>query len=561
MKHIKVWLMEMACAREKQTLVQTNTSNLLYCHNYQLFFNTPSALIYDAFLWYNFVILKAKMKTKINIYMALVTAFAVILANTAMVFADEQTVAGSSSSGSGKVLSDTEQKQQEFLNKLNDELDMTKADYRQVLNNISTTDRGLKNVSEDQMTLQDQLDNLDSMVNQSKNRLNDVLLKIAQTENRITYIYDQIELKKIQIESQRNLLKEYITMIYKAQNEYVTLDEKGQLDAFKLLLSDESVDENLRKLKYFDLLNETGQQMIDGLDASVKELHDYKDELKVRNEKLKEFEDGIAKEKEALVLQKEAKETLLRITNGQESIYAKLFEQSLKEKDLVLSDLKNLANAITFVENKIREQGDNFNPDEYMELLDSRTQALYEFRMRGEELGQFIWPVIPRQGISAYFHDPNYGFGMVHNAVDIPTYQGTDVQAVADGVVYSAKDNDYGYSYIILAHADGVMTVYGHISKIMVKEGHVVKQGEAIAASGGMPGTKGAGYMTTGPHLHFEVMVNGRYVDPINFLSLSVMSKSLVEETLPEKYWNKWEDDVINSAENAINKRSDSSVE
>lgn len=503
-----------------------------------------SALMYESFLWYNLLI----MKTKINIYMALITAFAVVLANAAMVFADEQALEAES----GVQLSETGEKQQEFLNKLQDELAMTRADYRQILNNISSTNRGLEGVSVDQMTLQDQLDNLDNLATQTKKRLTEIQLKIAQTENRINYIYDQVELKKITIESQRNLLKEYIAIIYKEQNEYITFDEQGELDAFKLLLSDESVGENLRKLKYFDLLNEAGQQMIDNLDASVKELHDYKEELTNRREGLKQLEDDVVKEREALDLQKQAKETLLRITNGQENIYEKLYEQSLREKELVLSDLKNLTNAIAFVENKIREQGDNFNPDEYLKLLDARTQALYEFRMRGEELGQFIWPAMPRQGISAHFHDPNYGFGIVHNAVDIPAYQGTEVLAVADGVVYSARDNEYGYSYIILAHSDGVMTVYGHINKILVKEGDTLKQGDVIGLSGGMPGTLGAGYMTTGPHLHFEVMVNGRYVDPLNFLSLSVMPKSLVEETLPEKYWSKWEDDVINAANDAI---------
>jgi murein DD-endopeptidase MepM/ murein hydrolase activator NlpD len=132
--------------------------------------------------------------------------------------------------------------------------------------------------------------------------------------------------------------------------------------------------------------------------------------------------------------------------------------------------------------------------------------------------------------------------------VDIPAYQGTPIQAAADGVVYTARDNGYGYNYIILAHADGFMSVYGHVSEIMVQEGETVPQGGIIAMSGGMPGTKGAGYMTTGPHLHFEVLKNGTYTDPLDYLSLDVLTREQVEGQLPEKYWDKWENDSFKAA-------------
>ena len=60
-------------------------------------------------------------------------------------------------------------------------------------------------------------------------------------------------------------------------------------------------------------------------------------------------------------------------------------------------------------------------------------------------------------------------FGVQHNAIDIPQYQGTPVRAVADGVVYVARDNGYGAA-IILSHAGGFMTVYGHVSSIWYQQ-------------------------------------------------------------------------------------------
>ena len=74
------------------------------------------------------------------------------------------------------------------------------------------------------------------------------------------------------------------------------------------------------------------------------------------------------------------------------------------------------------------------------------------------------------------------------------------------------------YSYILIIHNNGFSTVYGHVSKIYVKDGDRVDQGQIIGITGGMPGTPGAGKFSTGPHLHFEIYLNGNVVDPEKYL-------------------------------------------
>jgi len=135
------------------------------------------------------------------------------------------------------------------------------------------------------------------------------------------------------------------------------------------------------------------------------------------------------------------------------------------------------------------------------------------------------WPIYPKKGLSATFRDPSYyaKFKMQHNAIDIPALQGTPIKSAEAGYVYKAKDNGYGYSYIIILHKNKIRTVYGHVSKIFVKEGQLVQKGELIALSGGKPGTKGAGKMTTGPHLHFEVLQDGIYRNPLDILDNTVL--------------------------------------
>jgi murein DD-endopeptidase MepM/ murein hydrolase activator NlpD len=123
-----------------------------------------------------------------------------------------------------------------------------------------------------------------------------------------------------------------------------------------------------------------------------------------------------------------------------------------------------------------------------------------------------LWPV--RGRITAGFGqrlDPFSGEGVFHSGVDICTPYGTRVESAADGLIVRAGwDSGYG-NEIVVDHGYGMTTKYGHLSKIFVIVGQEVKRGEVIGAVG-MTGK------TTGPHLHYEVMVNDTPVNPMKYL-------------------------------------------
>jgi len=116
--------------------------------------------------------------------------------------------------------------------------------------------------------------------------------------------------------------------------------------------------------------------------------------------------------------------------------------------------------------------------------------------------------------ISSYFGsraDPFDGRTAFHKGVDFAAPEGSQVIAVAKGVVTWSRDR-FGYGRVVeINHGNGLVTRYAHNERLLVKVGDTVQRGQAIAAIGSTG-------RSTGPHLHFEVLKNGRQVDPMSFV-------------------------------------------
>lgn len=107
---------------------------------------------------------------------------------------------------------------------------------------------------------------------------------------------------------------------------------------------------------------------------------------------------------------------------------------------------------------------------------------------------------------------PTRGASSYHKGIDWSTPVGTAVMASSAGTVVKAGWGS-GYGYVVyINHADGRQTRYGHLSKVLVSVGQTVSQGQKIALSGNTG-------VSTGPHVHFEILINGSQVNPLNYLN------------------------------------------
>lgn len=112
-----------------------------------------------------------------------------------------------------------------------------------------------------------------------------------------------------------------------------------------------------------------------------------------------------------------------------------------------------------------------------------------------------------------YRTHPMGGGQKFHNGIDIAAPHGTSIKAAAAGKVIFAGTKWSIGNVIIIQHTSGYQTFYGHMSKILVKKGERVKQGQVI-------GREGSSGISTGPHLHFSILRYGKYLDPARYLPL-----------------------------------------
>lgn len=110
-----------------------------------------------------------------------------------------------------------------------------------------------------------------------------------------------------------------------------------------------------------------------------------------------------------------------------------------------------------------------------------------------------------------YREHPLNGGVKFHYGTDLGAIDGTNVTAFADGKVLSVQELDgYGLT-VLIQHTDGFSTLYAHLGQALVEQGAAVKRGDRIALSGHSG-------EVTGPHLHFEIIYNGKYLNPEFYL-------------------------------------------
>lgn len=359
----------------------------------------------------------------------------------------------------------------------------------------------------------------------------DKIKELEETINKYNKNIEQKQTEAVSLKNQLSILDNHLT---KAEADLELTEEKIkqaqlQIDALQLSISDkeavlqkqkdiiikiiQNINADNRK-NYLEVLltNNSFAQFYDQLQYAMSVFKDLGQSLKV----LRLIKEDLEAKQNQVISVKKTYEDLKNELDGKRD----KLKQQTKAKEMLLVETKSSELRYKTLLFSLKQQ--------YQTVINE--QRAYEDQVRKKlaqedkletSVGQLAWPV-PSRTINATFHDPDYPFQNVfqHSGIDIRASQGTPVRAAASGYVARAKicSTASCYAYVLIVHTGSISTLYGHLSQINVQGDQFVTKGDIIGYSGGRPGSVGAGPFVTGPHLHFEVRLNGIPVDPMGYL-------------------------------------------
>ncbi len=351
-------------------------------------------------------------------------------------------------------------------------------ELKDIQKKIDAQEELLAKIRKQKLTLDTQMKMLDQQIETAK-------LALTAIDTEVTTLgiekgsinHDLVDLEE-QALTRRLALKQAIRASY----------TYSQSSVWEILLRSNSLADFLTQWEYMDTVQSKVSANIKALEEIKSSLATKKALLEDKNNRLLEIRSQRIVEEQSLNIQIDAKTKIMKDLKLSESEYQKQLTAARADEQKVSNDIAALLRQVP----KAVPFGDKV----------------------------LAWP-IPYRKITAGFHDADYArvFGLPHNAIDIACPQGTPVRAPADGTITKVQDGGAkGLSYMVINHTNGLATVYMHLSGFAVSQGATVAKGQTIGYSGGTPGTHGAGWLTTGPHLHFEVWDQDQARNPLAYL-------------------------------------------
>lgn len=335
--------------------------------------------------------------------------------------------------------------------------------------------RELNNLTDIRDGIKDRIVELDLSITKMQAQITELEMDQKKLEEAIAQSKADLEAAQEAEEQQYKLMKERIQMVYESGN-------KGYLD---VLLTATSMTDVMNKMEYTSQVSLYDYNLLTGLQEARSKVAAIKQKLDLDLSTNESLQEQVNSEKESM-------EELVDEKNEQMAVYDESIELQKEE-------LAKYQQAVAEAEAIIAA---------------AEQAALTESVGTAYTGGAFTWPVPGCYNITSYFGvrtSPTAGASSNHRGIDIACGNGVPVVAAASGTVIVATYNYAEGNYVAIDHGGGVVTLYMHNSSLAVSVGQHVNGGDVIAYAGSTG-------ISTGPHCHFGVRVNGSYVDPLSYL-------------------------------------------
>ena len=316
-----------------------------------------------------------------------------------------------------------------------------------------------------------------------KSKLSKLAKEMEECEEQIEEKEDELEAKEEELYiAQANENDQYESMKLRIKYMY----ESGNAQFVEILCESKSMNDFLNNAEYVQELSAYDREQLVAYQEVREEVEEQKESIEEEYEELEELQNTLIEKRDEV-------ETLM---DEKASEIAALSEE-LKETN---AKIKKMEEAAAAAARKQAEKSSGYSAAAGASVVSGN--------------GTFTHPCPGYSRISSTFGyrtAPKAGASTNHKGVDFAAATGTPIYAAAAGTVTTARYSGNAGNLVIINHGNGLQTYYMHTSKMYVKEGQKVEKGQNIAAVG----TTGN---STGPHLHFQVMLNGCAVNPMSYL-------------------------------------------
>lgn len=342
--------------------------------------------------------------------------------------------------------------------------------------NAESTENKLRANQEKQEELDVKINNLNEKAEKIEEKINQANKRMEEINKQSEKLTKEVE----QLEENISENEESLGRRLKVINNNYTL---GYL---KVILSSNSISDFLNNIYMVQEIVEQDKQMLKDLEEDKGEIEDKKTVLDKNKKEEKVIKDELLKDKKDL---EEDKEEL-----------KKLKDELIKEEE----DLEEEIQKITAEQEN--ESAENNKQESSSSNSSSSSSGV---------ISNGSWPVPGYRRISSHFGyrmHPVLGVQKMHTGIDIPAPTGTPAVAISGGtVIYSGYQGSYGKT-VMIRHNNGSVSLYAHNSSLVVRVGDKVKKGQVVSKVGSTG-------RSTGPHLHFEIRVNGTARNPLSYIS------------------------------------------
>ena len=337
--------------------------------------------------------------------------------------------------------------------------------------NLKDAESQLSNNKSQQNQTLAEINSLENNINSAEDQIETIESEISNLESKITIAQENIKYMEEELAKQDDLINKRLVAKYKS----------GSVTFWDVLFSSKDIEDLLYKYKALKETMKFDNELLEEVIAEKQE---------IENDKLA-LEEDIARCAE---LKAEAEIRLAELEEKQEI------------RKTYLSKLENDEEALEASIDALKEEADRL-AKELAEYQAKNGSSTYEG-------GTMVWPLPGHYIITSPYGNrlhPVLKEYKLHTGVDIAGSgcNGDPVVAAAAGTVIKATWNTAYGNYIIIDHGGGITTLYAHSSKLLVKAGDKVEAGQEIMKVGS------TGY-STGPHLHFEVRIDGKYQNPLD---------------------------------------------